>query len=98
MAEGQMTEAMYYVLLALMNESAHGYQLMSDINDISNGRINLGPGTLYGILGRFLDDGYVIIIEESRRRKVYEITELGEEALRNEYRRITNMVLDGAIL
>ncbi|MGH4117438.1 PadR family transcriptional regulator [Clostridium sp.] len=48
-----MTEAMYYVLLVLMNPS-HGYILMKDITDVSNGRLNMGPGTLYGVLSRIL--------------------------------------------
>src|SRR5690554_1791499 len=41
-----MTEAMYYILLALMNPN-HGYQLMAEIEQVSNGRIKMGPGTLY---------------------------------------------------
>ena len=49
MSGGPMTEAMYYVLLAL-HRPAHGYQLMQQIARASRGRVQMGPGTLYGVL------------------------------------------------
>ena len=51
MSGGPMTEAMYYVLLAL-HRPAHGYQLMQQIARASRGRVQMGPGTLYGVLTR----------------------------------------------
>ena len=44
-----MTEAMYYLLLAL-TRPAHGYRLMQQVNEASGGRVRMGPGTLYGLL------------------------------------------------
>ena len=46
-----MTEAMYYILLALL-EPGHGYGMMQRIREISHGRMEMGPGTLYGVLNR----------------------------------------------
>jgi DNA-binding PadR family transcriptional regulator len=91
---GPMTEAMYYVLLALMNPN-HGYQLMSSISQVSNGRIQMGPGTLYGVLTRLQKDGLIVIVHDDGRRKVYAITETGKAALKEEYNRLIAMVQDG---
>lgn len=94
---GPMTEAMYYVLLALMHPN-HGYQLMNEIEQVSNGRVHMGPGTLYGVLTRLLTDGLVIIISDDGRRKTYAITGDGKSALIEEYKRLNSMVNDGIII
>ncbi|SET45251.1 DNA-binding transcriptional regulator, PadR family [Natronincola peptidivorans] len=94
---GPMTEAMYYVLLALMNPN-HGYQLMNAITEVSNGRLNMGPGTLYGVLSRMQKDGLISLAEDDGRRKTYSITDDGERALRIEYSRLMALVQDGMIL
>lgn len=94
---GPMTEAMYYVLLALMHPN-HGYQLMQAITEVSNGRVTMGPGTLYGVLSRMQKDGLISLAEDDGRRKTYEITAAGEEALRVEYERLKSMIQDGNIL
>lgn len=91
---GPMTEAMYYVLLALYRPN-HGYQLMQAIGDVSNGRIQMGPGTLYGILTRLQKDGLIAMQHDDGRRKTYELTTYGELALRNEYDRLQAMIHDG---
>ena len=67
---GPMTEAMYYVLLALMRPN-HGYQLMHAITEVSNGRLKMGPGTLYGVLSRMQKDGLISLAEDDGRRKTY---------------------------
>lgn len=94
---GPMTEAMYYMLLALMNPS-HGYRLMNAITEVSNGRLNMGPGTLYGVLSRMQKEGLIALSEDDGRRKTYSITVDGEQALRNEYHRLRAAVRDGFIL
>lgn len=94
---GPMTEAMYYVLLALMNPN-HGYQLMNAVTEVSNGRLNMGPGTLYGVLSRMQDDGLIELAQNDGRRKTYNITPEGEKALRNEYKRLLALIVDGNIL
>ncbi|EOR22906.1 PadR family transcriptional regulator [Cytobacillus oceanisediminis] len=94
---GPMTEAMYYVLLALMHPN-HGYQLMQAITEVSNGRLKMGPGTLYGVLSRMQKDGLISLAEDDGRRKTYQITEDGEHALRQEFNRLKALILDGKIL
>lgn len=94
---GPMTEAMYYVLLALMHPN-HGYQLMHSITEVSKGRVKMGPGTLYGVLSRMQKDGLISLAEDDGRRKTYQITLEGEQALRAEYNRLKSLIQDGNIL
>ena len=94
---GPMTEAMYYVLLALMRPN-HGYQLMQSISEVSKGRMKMGPGTLYGVLSRMQKDGLIVLSKDDGRRKIYEITQLGEDALRVEYERLKSLINDSSIL
>src|SRR5690625_728004 len=92
-----MTEAMYYILLALMSPN-YGYQLMNEIDKISKGRLTMGPGTLYGVLTRLQKDGLIVVIDDDGRRKTYSITEEGKSALIKEYKRLESMIQDGIIL
>lgn len=94
---GPMTESMYYVLLALMDPN-HGYGLMNTIEEVSKGRVKMGPGTLYGVLSRMLEDELIILKIDDGRRKTYEITKAGKEALLQEYERLLSLVEDGKIL
>jgi DNA-binding PadR family transcriptional regulator len=92
-----MTEAMYYILLALL-KPGHGYGMMQRIGELSGGRIQMGPGTLYGILTRMKKDGLITLVSEEDRRKTYAITKDGERTLLNEYGRLKLMVRDGSVL
>ena len=94
---GPMTEAMYYVLLALMRPN-HGYQLMQSISEVSRGRLKMGPGTLYGVLSRMQKDGLIELSKDDGRRKIYEITLAGEQALRAEHKRLKALILDSYLL
>lgn len=67
---GPMTEAMYYALLALTVPS-HGYQLMSAVARASRGRVQMGPGTLYGVLNRMESEKLIEIVQDDGRRKTY---------------------------
>ncbi len=95
--QGPMTEAMYYVLLALM-EPDHGYGLMGRIRELTGGRVVMGPGTLYGLLTKLRREGYILLSEEDNRRKTYLITDKGKGALMDEYRRLKRLVEDGEVL
>lgn len=96
-AGGPMTEAMYYVLLTLMNP-AHGYRLMNAVTEVSKGRVHMGPGTLYGVLGRMEKDGLIVLSMDDGRRKTYAVTETGRHALKLEYERLKALVSDGIVL
>ena len=95
MSGGPLTEAMYYVLLA-RHRPALGYQLMQQIARASRGRVQMGPGTLYGVLTRMEKEGLIVLSENDGRRKTYLLTNAGMEALRAEYSRLRAMVRDGA--
>ena len=95
--QGPMTEAMYYILLALLRPG-HGYGMMQGIRELSGGRLVMGPGTLYGVLSRMNREGLIVLTGEDGRRKNYAITEAGKNALLLEYRRLKQLVEDGAIL
>lgn len=95
-----MTEAMYYILLALVRPG-HGYGMMKRIKELSRGRVDMGPGTLYGVLSRMRADGWIEQMESGEgdaRRKTYRLTALGREELRREYARLKSLVEDGAFL
>ncbi len=92
-----MSEAMYYILLALLHP-VHGYGVMQRVRELSGGRLELGPGTLYGILTRMHGEGYIRLEGAEGRRKVYAITEVGTQALLAEYQRLKTLVQDGSIL
>ena len=89
-----MTEAMYYLLLALV-QPAHGYRLMQRVSEVSSGRISMGPGTLYGLLGKMQKEGYIELEGQDERRKTYALTDLGRRALKQEYQRLQALVEDG---
>ena len=85
----------YHITLAL-HRPAHGYQLMQQIARASRGRVQMGPGTLYGVLTRMEKEGLIVLSENDGRRKTYLLTNAGMEALRAEYSRLRAMVRDGA--
>ena len=95
--QGPMTEAMYYILLSLL-KPGHGYGMMQRIRELSGGRVNMGPGTLYGVLSRMSREGLIVFTGEEGRRKNYAITPAGRSALLAEYARLKRMVADGDIL
>lgn len=92
-----MTEAAYYILLALLHPG-HGYGMMQRIRELSGGRLVMGPGTLYGVLSRMSREGLIVLTGEADRRKTYAITDQGRETLRREYDRLRHMVEDGKIM
>lgn len=95
--QGPMTEAMYYILLSLLRPG-HGYGMMQRIKELSGGRLEMGPGTLYGVLSRMSREGMIAFTGEEGRRKNYAITPAGRSALLAEYARLKRMVADGDIL
>lgn len=95
--QGPMTEAAYYILLAL-TKPGHGYGMMQRIKELSGGRIAMGPGTLYGVLTRMNKDGWIELTENDGRRKNYAITDKGRQALQAENERLKLLVNDGKIL
>jgi len=94
-----LTPAVLHILLALSVKESHGYGIMKRVQDDSKGKVKMGPGTLYGSLGRMIDAG---LIRESdkrvdadmddERRVYYAITGLGRKALAAELERYREVV------
>lgn len=98
-ANAPLTPAVLHILLALSAKERHGYGIMKQVEADSQGKVNMGPGTLYGSLGRMLEAG---LIRESDKRKdpemdderrvYYEVTGLGKKALTAELQRYREVV------
>ena len=89
-----LTEPMYYILLALTEECC-GVDIMEKVKEISQGRVLVGPGTLYAMLAKFEENGVIRLTASEGRRKSYIITQAGKEMLQKEYDRLQVMVIDG---
>ena len=85
-----MSETMFYILLSLKQER-HGYAIMQHVKELTQGRIILGAGTVYSSLGKLEGDGLIRGVREEARRKIYTITLVGSEILREEVVRITEV-------
>ena len=86
-----LSETSFYILLCLRKE-AHGYAIMQQVKELTEGRIPLGPGTVYGSLGKMEKDGLIRVVTEEKRRKVYTLTESGRTLLGLEIRRLGELV------
>lgn len=82
-----MSETMLYILLSLRQER-HGYGIMQYVKEITHERITLGAGTIYQTLGKLEKDSLISPTREEDRKKFYVMTELGEQVLVEEARRI----------
>ncbi len=85
-----MTETAFYILLCL-REPNHGYGIVQTVEKLTDGAIRLAPGTMYGSLSKMEKDGVIRFIREEDKRKIYKITELGEEVLSIEIKRIERL-------
>ena len=94
-----LTPAVLHILLALSTQERHGYGIMKQVEIDSEGKVNMGPGTLYGSIGRMIDAG---LIDESdnkvdpemddERRVYYRITGHGSQVLAAELERYREVV------
>ena len=95
-----LTEATFFILLSLSSGPKHGYAIMKEVAQVSNGRITFSTGTLYGALKRLLDHGWIArngedkdgTDENSRNRKDYILTALGRRILISEIARMKDLV------
>lgn len=94
MANPAMTEAVYYILLSLM-KPMHGYGIMQNVEQLSNGRVKLAAGTLYGAINTLLEKGWIVAVAEEDRKKEYLITKQGKEMLRGEIIRLQELLENG---
>ena len=88
-----LTESTFYILLALSSPQ-HGYGIMQSVEQMSNGRVKLAAGTLYGALTNLCDKKWITLlpVEAGSRKKEYQLTEKGYEILINEVARLKELV------
>lgn len=89
-----LTESMFYVLMALMDGPKCGIDIAAFIEKRTRGRIQMGPATLYTLLGKFEKEKYIRETSVEGRKRTYEIMGPGFEAYREELKRLKQCVLD----
>jgi DNA-binding PadR family transcriptional regulator len=91
-----LTEAVYYILLAL-TKPLHGYGIMQQTAQLSNGRLVISAGTLYGAISTLLEKGWIEQVANvaDSRRKEYIITAEGRAVLMAELDRLRELVANG---
>ena len=98
MEELPLTETTFFILLSLSPKSKHGYAMMKDVESLSEGRIRLSTGTLYGAIKRLLEKGWIKRVEnltpqaDGRGRKAYTLTRYGQRILDAEVDRLQDLV------
>lgn len=98
MAPRQLPSASLHVLLALLEGDKHGYAVMRDVEQLSDGAVKMGPGTLYGTIKRLLADGLIEEVtvddpsDDDERRRYYRITGAGERLASTEVARLRTLV------
>ncbi len=85
-----MTETGFYILLCL-RDTMHGYGIVQKVEALTQGEIKLSPGTMYGSLSKMEKDGLIHFVQEEDKRKLYRITELGNQVLELEIMRIERL-------
>ena len=85
-----MTETAFYILFCLRQPN-HGYGVVQTVDIMTDGEVKLAPGTMYGSLAKMEKDGVIRFVREEDKRKLYELTELGRELLKLEFKRIERL-------
>ena len=85
-----MTETGFYILFCL-REEMHGYSIGQRVKEMTDGAVSISAGTMYGTLSKMEKDGLIQFSREEEKRKLYRITELGEEILSLEIERIKRL-------
>ncbi len=93
-----LTEATFYILFSLAIEPRHGYSIIKEVEQLSEGRVRMAAGTLYGAAKRLLEDGWIErtdkkweAVADNRDRKSYRLTREGQFRLREEMERIKHL-------
>lgn len=95
-----LTEALFYILLAVRKPN-HGYGITQEVEELTNGRVTLGPGTLYGAIQSLVKKDWIRIYSEdteSRKKKEYLITETGRTVFFEERKRLTELLKNAELM
>ena len=98
-AHQPLREPTFYILLSLSPGPKHGYAILKDVETLSEGRLRLSTGTLYGAIKRLLDRNWIKRTNDTepnhaeRERKDYTLTEHGRRALNAEIERLRKLLV-----
>ena len=98
--DNPLTEAVFYILLALRKPN-HGYGIIQEVQELTNGRLTLGAGTLYGAIQTLQKKDWIqsySVDTESRKKKEYIITDRGKEVFREEQRRLKELLQNSLLM
>jgi DNA-binding PadR family transcriptional regulator len=94
-----LTPAVFHILLALVGCDRHGYGIMQEVNGFTEGKLRLGPGTLYRSIKQMLAEGLIIEWDErpdpaldDQRRRYYRLTDFGQSVLKAETERLEQVL------
>ncbi len=96
--ERSLPSASLHIVLALLDGELHGYGLMSRVAELSDRRVRMGPGTLYGTLNRLVEDGLIeettdrVARDDNERRRYYALTATGRAVAVDELMRLQGLV------
>jgi DNA-binding PadR family transcriptional regulator len=97
--QAPLTPAVFHILLALADGEKHGYSIMKDVEKQTQGKLKMGPGTLYGSIKRMLAAGLIEEADErpdpaldDERRRYYRLSDLGQKVLSAESQRLEQAV------
>jgi len=91
---GPLTEPMFYILMAFLKREMCGTEITAFVEEKTRGRLRLGPGTLYTILGKFQEEKYIVETEVEGRKRTYRLTEKGRAAYAEELQRLRSCIAD----
>lgn len=93
-----LTPAVYHILLSLTDGEKHGYAIMQTVDDLSDGHVKMGPGTLYGSIKRMQKNNLIIETDQrpdpeldDERRRYYKLTDFGQKVATAEALRIQRL-------
>ncbi len=91
-----LTEGVYYILISLYTP-LHGYGIMLNVDELTQGRVRLSPGTLYGALRTLLERGWIDVYSHDKDsgKKEYVVTDAGKEAVSDEIHRLKELLTNG---
>ena len=91
---GALTESMFYILMSLLHQDLCGIEITEFVSRKTSGRVRLGPGTLYTLLGKFLDEKLIQEVSSQGRKRTYRLTAAGRLAYREEVERLRSCLSD----
>lgn len=94
---GQLTESMFYVLMAFLDAERCGIDVAEFVRQRTKGRLHMGPGTIYTLLAKFQSEGLIeeTEVDEGGRKRTYALTEKGRSTFMEELDRLRSCVADG---